>query len=276
MPSDRLVAGVSNGPASGRGGARTRPGRRSLVTAGIGVGACALGAGSTAVAGEQWMRRELRRNAAPPRDERTADEIAPAVLFRRQVAERVIALTFDDGPDPRWTPQVLDFLGRHGARATFFELGEFAAKHPDLTREVIAHGHEVALHGYDHTNLGPEPLEVVTDQVRRGLDALRAAGAGPVLWRPPYGGLSAPVLFTAARAGLDLVLWSHHVTGAEPGWCREQVQRLATPGSIVLAHDGRGDPTDALMRELDRLVAEMTADGWRFVTVSELHSLPGQ
>jgi peptidoglycan/xylan/chitin deacetylase (PgdA/CDA1 family) len=99
--------------------------------------------------------------------------------------DRVVALTFDDGPDPDQTPEVLDALAEAGARATFFVLVDRAAEHPDLLRRIAAEGHEIGLHGEDHTRLTTLPIREALRRIRRGKRRLEELTGRPVtLFRP--------------------------------------------------------------------------------------------
>src|SRR5919107_5789297 len=129
----------------------------------------------------------------------------PALLPLSSVAcvatpQRVVALTYDDGPDPDHTPGVLDALARHGATATFFVLAERAEAHPDLVRRIAAEGHDVGLHGEDHTRLSALPARQALTRIRRGRRRLAAVLGRPVtLYRPADGAQGlAPAVGTPA------------------------------------------------------------------------------
>src|SRR3954449_4315951 len=103
------------------------------------------------------------------------------------VGRDVVALTFDDGPDPRGTPEVLEALARARALATFFVLGERVELEPTLLGRVLEGGHDVQVHGYAHLRHGEHSREIVEADLVRALDALRTHGVEPRLWRLPYG-----------------------------------------------------------------------------------------
>ncbi|MFF4377992.1 bifunctional polysaccharide deacetylase/glycosyltransferase family 2 protein [Kitasatospora sp. NPDC001547] len=191
-----------------------------------------------------------------------------------------VALTFDDGPDPTWTPRVLDVLRREGVRATFFVVGTQAAAHPDLVRRIVAEGHQIGVHTFTHTDLGAAPdwrrsLELRETQ----LVLAGSAGVTSSLLRPPYS--SSPdalddrawdAVREAGRAGYLTVL----TTQDSEDWRLPGAERIARtlddapagPGRIVLLHDAGGDRSQtvaALTTELPRLKAR----GLRFTTVSE-------
>ena len=169
----------------------------------------------------------------------------------------VVYLTFDDGPHPTYTPQVLDILARRGARATFFVLGSLAEARPELVARIVAEGHTVANHAWNHENLAGLPRSSFDDTVGR-TQAVLADRATPCL-RPPYGSIDAFTREWAASAGLDLVLWTVDTNDwRRPGAqvIADRIVRGATDEAIVLMHDGGGNRTqtvEGLELALDRL-----------------------
>lgn len=153
-----------------------------------------------------------------------------------------IALTFDDGPDPGSTVPFLDALDRLGWRATFFMLGEMAVAHPDVAKEVARRGHEVAVHGYAHSNHIWRSPRWARHDVMKARDTLgELTGAEPRWARPPYGALSASTLLAARQAGLAPVLWStwgrDWRVEATPESIVDDVSTTLVPGATVLLHD---------------------------------------
>jgi peptidoglycan/xylan/chitin deacetylase (PgdA/CDA1 family) len=162
--------------------------------------------------------------------------------IRRRLDGPEIALTFDDGPHPQGTPAVLAELERRGVSATFFLVGEQVERHPALAAEIVAAGHEVALHGHAHTLLLRRRPGALERDLDRALDAIGGAtGISPIIYRPPYGVFSAAGLAVCRRRGWAPVLWSRW--GRDWG-ARETPTAIATraaaqavPGDIVLLHD---------------------------------------
>ena len=191
--------------------------------------------------------------AARPPPTTTAD--APAATSAGPGG--VVYLTFDDGPHPTYTPQVLDILARHGARATFFVLGSLAENRPELMARIVAEGHTLANHSWNHENLAGLPRSSFDDTIGR-TQAVLADQATPCL-RPPYGSIDAFTREWAASAGLDLMLWTVDTNdwrrpGAEV--IADRIVRGATDEAIVLMHDGGGNRTqtvEGLELALDRL-----------------------
>jgi peptidoglycan-N-acetylglucosamine deacetylase len=153
-----------------------------------------------------------------------------------------VALTFDDGPDPAWTPAFLEVLAKWQVRATFFMLGSMAAREPGLAAEVAGAGHEVAVHGWAHRYTVLRGPRAVADDLARARDAVAGAtGAQPRFYRPPYGVLSTGALAAARRLGLTPVLWTcwgrEWTAGATPRSVWATVAANLTAGATVLLHD---------------------------------------
>jgi peptidoglycan-N-acetylglucosamine deacetylase len=151
-----------------------------------------------------------------------------------------VVLTFDDGPHPEGTPAVLEALG--GAPAVFFLVGEQVERHPALAAEIVAAGHEVALHGYRHRNQMRVTPGALDSDLRRAVDAIGSAtGRAPALYRPPYGIFTPAGLALARRAGWTPLLWSKWGRDWRAGTTAEEIARLATrdlaAGDVVLLHD---------------------------------------
>lgn len=188
----------------------------------------------------------------------------------------LIALTFDDGPDPATTPAVLAILARHGAHATFFMVGDAARRHPDIVAEVAAAGHAVAHHTLEHVSLPGLDRDEVHRQIVGGFEAI-----GPTcerLFRPPWGHLDRLTFRTARRAGNEVVAWSGHAFDWTPQTASSLAERLRAtlaPGAIVLLHDARqrsdakDRPRADLLLALDAVLTT-SRDPWRFVSLPEL------
>ncbi len=159
--------------------------------------------------------------------------------------EPAVALTFDDGPD-RATPELLELLDRHGARATFFVLGSAIAEHREVLTRAARSGHELANHSWDHPcflDIGPGERKQQIERTRAELE--RIAGAAGVessrLFRPPFGAQSLPIALQMRRLGLTTVNWSMNSQDWHLRHSQHMQARLEqglTPGDIVLFHDG--------------------------------------
>ncbi len=197
---------------------------------------------------------------------------------------KVLCLTFDDGPDPRYTPYILDTLKSHGVRATFFVIGANAAQNIDLIKREYAEGHDIGNHTYTHPNIALVSderafLELSTTQ--RIIE--NALGVSTVLFRPPYNADSQPQtpeeilpVLRAQQAGyvtvgerIDPRDWAKGVTA--DAIVSEIQTELAdeNPGHVILLHDAGGDRS-ATLEALPRILEKLQAQGYRFVPLSEL------
>lgn len=196
---------------------------------------------------------------------------------------RRIALTFDDGPDPRWTPQIAAFLRREHVPATFFLIGSDAARYPDLVRLLVRDGHELGNHTFTHTALSNGSGW----QRRLQLDLTEATIAGITgrytrLVRPPYSATPDAVTIQdernlAALAGRRYLIVLANYDSED--WARPGVAKIVrnasppgTTGGIVMLHDGGGDRSETVAA-LKQLIPQLRARGFRFVTVSQLSGL---
>jgi len=202
------------------------------------------------------------------------------VVWQVPVPTKVIALTFDDGPDPAITPAILNTLEQYHVRATFFMVGKNVAEHPDVARAVAAAGHEIANHTYTHpsmSRISPERLEkemMDTEQIIYAVTGKRTR-----LFRPPSGRYNATVVQTAERLGYRVILWTWNQDTRD--WANPGVQNIvhkvvehARPGSIVLCHD-RGSRCLNTAKALPTIIKELRTRGYRFATVSELLNSKG-
>lgn len=153
------------------------------------------------------------------------------------------ALTFDDGPDPVWTPRVLDALRRTDARATFFVITPLALRYPDLIQATLEAGHGVELHCARHVRHTLAPRDEIEADTGEGLETLRSLGVEPRLWRPPWGVFAPWTLEVAADFGLELVRWTadtHDWRGDASAEMLRSIKPRLGPDAVVLMHDGLG------------------------------------
>ncbi|MBT0767446.1 polysaccharide deacetylase family protein [Kineosporia sp. J2-2] len=163
--------------------------------------------------------------------------------------EKVVSLTYDDGPDPSYTPQVLDALAGSGNRATFFVLVEQAERHPGLVQRIIRDGHELALHGIDHTRLSSLPIREAVARIKDGKNRLENVAGRPItLFRPCYGAQTMGQYLATRALGMDVVVWSAWARDWD-GSDAETIARRAVgalhQGGFVLLHDFSGDGVGA-------------------------------
>lgn len=200
------------------------------------------------------------------------------VLLAGPPDQRAVALTFDDGPDPKSTPQVLDVLAQHGARATFFVIGARAAQHPDLLREIAQRGHQIENHSLHHAWRTPFlPRRWLAQELAETQAIIRrATGRTPTWFRPPIGILSPPVAAAAAQLGLRLCGWSGKsrdgLASTRLSDALGRLRRALRPGAILLLHDAseRGTHPPLAPTLLAQLLPELHLRGLAAVTLDEL------
>lgn len=196
---------------------------------------------------------------------------------RVAVADKYIAITFDDGPQPQNTPRLLDMLRARNIKATFYMVGSNVELYPQVVRRVVAEGHEIGNHSYSHRLLSKLSDSEVRSELTRTRDAIvRAAGVSPRSLRPPYGGmLQRQREWVNAEFGYPIILWSvDPLDWKRPGPAAVSSRILAgtTSGSIILAHDLHAQTVDAMPATLDGLLRR----GFKFVTVSQLLAMKGE
>lgn len=270
--------------------------RRGFLGAGAAGSAVVVAAGASAgLFGAHQQRRAHRREARRTNNAgpfRTSDVGSLRMIWSVEVAEPVATLTFDDGPDPEFTPRVLDLLADADVTATFNMIGANVERHPDLAREVVAAGHEVGNHTLTHACLSDLDPTGTLAEIEGGRDALVAIGVEDVRWfRPPRGVITGIGSRYAAALGHDVLMWS--VLGGMPGpqTATDVERRLSAelaPGRIVALHDGIGKGSfdrdaefarllaarrEAEMAALPAVLARAADDGVRFVSAGELVEL---
>jgi chitin deacetylase len=190
----------------------------------------------------------------------------------RHFPNRIVALTFDDGPDPVITPQVLATLKRHHSRATFFVLGRNAKRYPQLVKQAAAQGHAIGSHGYTHPQRCT-PAQAQSELQRTAAIIRQATGKQPTVFRPPYGITTGNLCRQAQAAGYPAILWTISSADTRPisaATIAKNVIHTPNPGDFVLMHDGAGHKATA--QALEQILTELTAAGFQFVTIPELLS----
>ncbi|MGW4751594.1 glycosyltransferase [Streptomyces chartreusis] len=200
------------------------------------------------------------------------------------VPDHRLVLTFDDGPDPEWTPKVLDVLKEHDAHAVFFVTGTMASRHPDLVRRMVEEGHEIGLHTFNHPDLSFQSKKRIDWELSQNQLAISgAAGIRTSLFRPPYSSFadamdnkSWPVTeYIGKRGYITVVNNTDSEDWRKPGV--DEIIRRATPkggkGAIVLMHDSGGDRHQTV-QALDTFLPEMKAEGYEFDNLTEALGAP--
>lgn len=165
------------------------------------------------------------------------------IISRGRKSEPQVYLTFDDGPDPRFTPAILDLLAQHQIKASFFVLGEACVAHPELVRRITEAGHDIGIHSYSHAHPWRLAEADAREELRRCYHTLTDITGSPTkLFRPAYGRIRPATLNEVNALGLHTVLWSRSVIDWGRWGTLEGVsRRLAAvkPRDIVLMHDAR-------------------------------------
>ncbi len=182
-----------------------------------------------------------------------------------------IAMTFDDGPHPKLTPRLLDMLKDRGLKATFFVIGQNVAANPEIVQRIVAEGHELGNHSWDHKALNKLGADGVKMEIVQTDEAIQqAVGIKPVIMRPPYGATSPAISKRLNEEfGQKVIMWSVDPLDwkdRNASLVTDRILKNTAPGAIILAHDIHQSTVDAMPATLDGLVAK----GFKFATVSEL------
>ena len=198
--------------------------------------------------------------------------------YRVRTSEKVFALTFDDGPNPPYTAQILEKLDRHAVPATFFVVGRNLERSPEAAAAILAAGHTIGNHAYSHAFRRYFAQPAFRNEIEQGQAAIeRLTGRRPALFRPPWLFRHPTLLASAKRAGLTTVsgVFLSEIEVFQPQArriARRAVQKVR-PGTIGIFHDGcgsQGGNRSETVAALDLIIPELKARGYRFVTVDQL------
>lgn len=213
----------------------------------------------------------------PSKKGREYYEARGEIVWEVPTEEKLIALTFDDGPDPIDTVSILELLKQYEAKATFFVVGQRVDKYPAIAQRETAEGHEIANHTYSHKYMNNKKLpdsRIEEEIMKTERSIVQATGQKPRLFRPPGGYYNEQVVHASKKTGYKVILWSWHQDTED--WNTPGVKKIvnkvlnnARNGDIVLFHDyveGKSQTIEALKQ----ILPELKNRGFRFVTVSEL------
>ncbi|MBR6727393.1 MAG: polysaccharide deacetylase family protein [Clostridia bacterium] len=184
-----------------------------------------------------------------------------------------IALTFDDGPHPKYTPQILDILAEYGIPATFFAVGENVAAYPEIVARICREGHELGDHTYHHRRVSKMDEDALRQEILACKDAIREqTGVAPRLFRPPEGVCDPTLKRICEELDMTIILWSVDTRDWAHTPQRDMIENVRSNtknGSIILMHDfiGQKSPTPAALKRIIPMLLEL---GYEFVTVSQL------
>ncbi|WP_461304837.1 polysaccharide deacetylase family protein [Aureisphaera sp.] len=189
--------------------------------------------------------------------------------------DRVVYLTFDDGPITRVTPWVLDLLKQHNAKATFFCIGDNIAKHPEVFARIQAEGHSIGNHTFNHLNGWKTTTENYVENTLRAEETLMKEGCQSKLFRPPYGKIRFEQAKALRKLGYKIIMWDVLSADFDPAvskeQCAENVLKHIKPGSIVVFHDSI-KAEDRLTYALPKVLDFIREKGWKSDGISYTYS----
>lgn len=245
--------------------------RRRFLTMGGVAAAAAVAAGGGTLAVEEYRMDTMARSGHSVGRHRPPGIETTTVVWRVPASQPVVAITFDDGPDPRYTPGILATLAERDIPATFFLQGNHVKRHPELARQV-AELYPVGNHSYSHPDMSLATAGSARAELEKAHEVISTVtGHEPIAFRPPYGRFSGAVAMVAAGMGYDMVLWSDFINARQS--VAENLRRVGpavAPGAIVLGHDGGKLPNSTVVNLLPRLLDRLRDRGFSFVTVPEL------
>ena len=198
------------------------------------------------------------------------------IIWDVKMDEKVIALTFDDGPHPIYTPQILELLSKYNAKATFFVIGSRVEKYPSIVKREFEEGHEIANHTYSHEFkkhlITPEFLKSELRKTEKSI--YQVTGQRPVFYRPVGGQYTMPIIKAANDEGYRVMMWSWHQDTED--WNKPRTDKIVrsvltdiAPGNVILFHDAGGDRSKTV-KALKIILPALARQGYEFVTLSEL------
>ena len=200
-------------------------------------------------------------------------------IFRVNTKSKVVAITFDDGPHPTFTPLLLNALREERVKATFFVLGKQVNKHPEIAVRIHKEGHELGNHGYSHMAMRHLNQNQIYKEIKKTEKVIaRHVGVRTNLFRPPYGEMVPAIVKVNNQLGYRLIRWS-----IDPkDWDQHQnastitrhVESKVRPGDIILFHDGGANQKETI-RAVRTIVRDLKKRGYQFVTISQLMKYGG-
>lgn len=198
------------------------------------------------------------------------------LVNRVNTNEKVVALTYDDGPNPPYTNQLLEVLDDLKVKATFFLIGRNIEEHPQMSRAILEGGHELGNHSYSHEELLFRPKSFVNSEIEKTDQLLRELGVvGNIHFRAPFGYKGFVLPWLLSKLNKKHILWNvdpRDYLAKTPEEVVEMAQSQMRPGSIILLHDGGGE-RQLTVHATKSLIQTLRAEGYRFATVSELIQL---
>jgi peptidoglycan/xylan/chitin deacetylase (PgdA/CDA1 family) len=207
------------------------------------------------------------------------EKLYPGLVLRAYKGpDKIVALTFDDGPDKLYTPGVLDILKAKGVRATFFLIGSRVEEDPDVAKRIVDEGHSIGNHTYSHPKLTAASPDL-PEELQKARGAMARLGISDNgFFRPPYGAAEPSLVEQAKELGYRVAMWSVDSLdwrGLSRAEVLRNVQGYVMPGSVILQHSagGPGEDLSGSVSAVGEIIDSLTAEGYRFVTLPEMFPL---
>lgn len=191
--------------------------------------------------------------------------------------DKLVALTFDDGPDEDYTPQILDVLKKYNVKATFFVVGQKVGWHPEVVKREFEEGHEIGNHTFTHINVCHRGYSDILAEINQTQEAIKnVTGKEPKIFRPPYRAINKEMCSIVKDKEMNVILWSNldprDWSNPGVGYIANTIITKVTNGNIILLHDynNQRQSTSQTIQALDVFIPALLEKGYKFVTVSEL------
>lgn len=198
------------------------------------------------------------------------------LIDKVQTDKKVVALTFDDGPHPQFTPALLDVLKKHDARATFFVMGNKAEDYPQIIKRTAIEGHEIGNHSYSHPDFNKLKKEAQLEEINKTTAIIeKYSGQNVALLRPPGGYLSYDLIEMSKKQNLIIAYWTYQQdskdwrNGTKASAISRHIIKNIQPGQVIILHDGCPNGM-ATAKAVDMIISNLKEEGYTFVTMSEL------
>lgn len=219
-----------------------------------------------------YVNDSKNRNVSADRGRKYYEE-AGKIIWDINTKEKVVALTFDDGPHKKYTTDILDLLEQYNAKGTFFIVGEQAEKNPEVVLRMYEDGHELANHTYTHPN--SRNVSKVMNEIRQTNNTIYSiTGYTPTLFRPVEGQYTDALIEEVVKDGFKVVMWSWHQDTQD--WKNPGVNKIVNTvlkgtkeGNVILFHDGGGNRAQTV-DALKKILPELQKQGYQFVTINDL------
>lgn len=209
--------------------------------------------------------------------ERFGPSVTERIFWRADTSEPIVALSFDDGPNPTYTPRLLDILAKHDVHATFFLIGRYVAKSPDIAKAIVAGSHEIGNHTYKHRMLPLLSDREVEREIRKTHKIIvETTDYVPDFFRPPMGLCTRRTVNVIEACGYKTVVGDVYPRDPNKPGSQKIVDRIlmrTQPGSLIILHDGgnsRNVDRSQTLAAVDEIIPRLKDRGFRFVRLSEL------